>query len=728
MTSQLQFLRPYLRGWIIILGSMVIAYLAAAKYLSYATPMYQSTAKLKLADHNEGVPNSNLYKDFDLFATTQKIKAEIELIKSDAILKKALRKVPYTSMISRVGQLKNTELFTDAPIIIDYISVADENYGQPILFDIKSDSTYTATLPNGHTLEGLLQDTLTNGSTQFIVSLNDTLLQDKGHLKWHDHYEAKILNDEQLLAYVRSGLDVSSVDKDVPIIRIIYKSAHPEKAALLPNALAQAYIEDYIETRYGAADLTVNFLGDRIKEVSGKLEGAERAMLNYREKNSITNLRQETETDLRKVSQLKIQQTNLKMSLDAIRDLEGYIQEGQGNFLELAPNFEAFTDLLSTEMVKKIKQLQAEKKDLLLEYTPRDERVKVVNDKIEDLTSYLIESIKNTRKNLESKYRNLTADITVAEKTFIPVPEKERVMTILGREFDLYQQSYNFLNKKQIEAEIAKAAKMAFHRVITPSAVSKEPVSPNFIIIKGVSVILGLIGAILLIFIVHSSKARINDISTIEANSLIPIAARIPKLKGRIQTQNHFVKLLTQWQVKQLMTPNGILCFTAYDPRHGQSYISTQVIKTLKNQGKKLLVVSLHSDTHTDLHTTSHKDANETHLCFNTDQMPQYDMEAIQLIIADHSKNYDQTILINSSFDGNYTLAMMQSATLNLICVDTRLTPARRVEEIDLLMDEYKLPGIHFAVNRNTYNPSFIAEMCGATRRLIRNTTKIKQQ
>jgi hypothetical protein len=111
---------------------------------------------------------------------------------------------------------------------------------------------------------------------------------------------------------------------------------------------------------------------------------------------------------MRQISQLKIQQTNLKMSLEAVRDLENYIQSGKENFLDLAPNFEAFTDLLSTEIIKNIKQLQAEKKDLLLVYTEKDEKVIVVDAKIKDLTSYLVESITNTRKNLQTKYDKLS--------------------------------------------------------------------------------------------------------------------------------------------------------------------------------------------------------------------------------------------------------------------------------------------------------------------------------
>ncbi len=709
MNSQLHFIRPYLRGWTIIVGSMVLAYLMASNYLSYVSPMYESTAKLRLADHNEGVPNSNLYKDLDVFANTQKIQAEIELLQSHALLKKALQKLPFAQVIQRVGSLKKTELFPDAPITISFVAMDARHYNKPFLVSVKADSTYTVVAPNAEQKSGRLTDTLTLGETKLVVCLNKTLLDAKKDAQWSDQYEVTIHSEDRLLAEVLRNLDVTSVDKDVPVIRISYKCGHPEKAAQFPNALAEAYIEDYIETKFGAANLTSGFLEGRIKEISGKLSEAELAILNYREAKGITNLRQETETDLRKISQLQIQQTNLKMNLDAIRELEYYVEKGKGDFLDLAPNFEAFTDLLSTEMIKKIKQLQAEKRDLLLEYTPKDDRVKVVDEKIADLTSYLTESIKNTRKNLQTKYDNLLDDISVAEQTFIPVPEKERVMAILNREFDIYQQSYNFLNQKQIEAEIAKAAKMAFHRIITPASVSKTPVSPNYAIIKGVSVILGLIAAIILIFTVHSLKARVNSADTIVTDSSIPIAATVPKLKNPAQTQNHFIRMLTQWQVKNMLQPRGILCFTGFSPAQGQTFISTHVINTLKIQGKKIGVITLKNDTHfTHYHQITLENDHETHIDLFTDAMKQVPVEQVQQMIQEQSQRFDQTILINSIFNENFTLAMMQVATLNLICVDTRLTPAKCIAAADLVVQEYQIPAPFFVLNRDGYNPGFI--------------------
>jgi len=721
MNHQFNFIKPLLRGWIIIIAAMIGAYLLAYKYLSYVTPMYESTAKLRLADLHEGVPNSNLFKDFDVFANTQKIQAEIELIKSHAILKKALQKVPFEMEILRQGSLRNTEIFSNAPICITKLHIEPKHLDKSFHLQVKDTSRIVITAPDGLSGEGRIGDTVRVGNSALQVSLNRIFIQQKIDAHINDDYIVTFYSEETQISEILKHLDVISVDKDVPVIRISYKSSHPEKAALFPNALAQAYIDDYIETKFIAADVAGDFLNGRIQEISGKLSGAESAILNYRETNDITNIRQETETELRKISQMKIQQTNLKMTLDAIKELNAYMEKGKDNFLELAPNFEAFTDLLSTEMIKKIKQLQSEKKDLLLEYTPKDERVLIIDRKIEDISSYLRESIRNTYKNLQSKYDNLVYDITEAEKVFITVPEKERVLTILDREFEIYQQSYNFLNQKKIEAEIAKAAKVAFHRIITPASISKMPVSPNRIIIKGVSVILGMLAAIILIFIVHSLKARVNDLSTVESNSMIPIIAAVPKLKKQTEKENFFLTTVTQWQVKRLFKVHGIACFTGFDISHGVRFIATEIAHQLHRQGRKLLLVEISNEkTSEGFGSLKLTDAHSSQLVLNDDLMKYQKTEDIQAFIRKHSQDFDQTIIVNTNFGKTFTLAIMALADLNVVCLDTRLTPAQKVTEVDLIKAEYKLPALYFAVNRAGYNPNFIRETYRAAIKLFK--------
>lgn len=710
----MNFLRPYLRGWVIIVGAMVIAYLVAKKYLSYVTPMYESTTRLRLADLNDGVPGSNLFKDLDVFVSTQKINAEIELLKSHVILGKALDAVGFNVPVFREGNIKKTELFDESPIIITPVYWNDKQKDKEFRVWVLDLNSYSVFTPGGEVFQGKMGQPLDMLGCTLIVNLNEKLIAEKENLQIVDHYIFSVYSRTRLISSTLTALDVVPVDKDVPVLRITYKSSHPLKASLLPNALAEAYISDYIENKFGAANVTVDFLEDRISEVGEKLSKAEQGLLEYREEHGITNIQQETETILRKISQLQIQQTNLKMSLEAIRDLEAYIISGQNNFLDLAPNFEAFTDLLSTEMVKNIKQLQAEKKDLLLIYTEQNEKVKVIDAKINDFTSYLTESIRNTRNNLEVKYLRLIEDIQEVELLLIEVPENERMITILRREFDIFQQSYNFLNEKRIEAEIARSARVSFHRIITPATISKTPVSPNVVIIKAVAAILGMFGGIFLIFIVHALKARVNNMNTVEMNSNIPVLLTVPRHVNKVMGETWFIQAVTNLEVKGLIPRHSVVCFTGYTPKEGLSYISKGIEQVMDLQQRKLLVVQLLPGRNPDSEKAweiRYSGETKRELLIYEDQLRNVCSEEVQQVILNHAHEADYTLVRNFSFGRPFTLAIMAIAQLNVICIDTRLTPAKLLPELNLLNDEFASPGMYLAINRVGYNPSFIREV-----------------
>jgi len=378
MNEQLRILRPYLRGLPIILLAMIAGFLLAKKYLSYVTPMYESTTKIKLADLNEGAAGNNLFKDLDVFASTNKIATEIEVLKSQVLIEQALEGLNLEEVLVRTGRVMNKELYLEKPFTHQLFVNDEAYYNKELVITVKDTNNYTV-IPEGCQTEfqGMFGDTLQLGSAaSMVLSLNKGLMATKPDLELAGVYNLKKYAKERLIEKISANLDVVSVEKDVAILRIIFKSNVPEKASLITNALAQTYIEDYIEEKYKTANVTSKFLDQQIAKVYKDLSRAEKKIQGYRVENNIINIRQETETDLRKLSQLKIQQTNVQMSLEAIEELNQYIENGKDDFLSLAPNFEAFTDLLSTEMVKKIKQLQSEKSDLLLTYRKDHELVK----------------------------------------------------------------------------------------------------------------------------------------------------------------------------------------------------------------------------------------------------------------------------------------------------------------------------------------------------------------
>jgi len=216
----MNFLRPYLRGWVIIVGAMVLAYLVAKKYLTYVTPMYESTTRLRLADLNEGVPGSNLFKDLDVFVSTQKINAEIELLKSHVIIGKALDKVGFDVQIFREGNIKKTELFDESPLVIKPVHWEEKQKDKEFRIWVLDTSNYSIFTPGGEVFQGKIGKQLEFLGCTLLVTLNHKLIAEKANLQIADHYIFSVYSRNRLIKSTLTDLNVVPVDKDVPVLRI----------------------------------------------------------------------------------------------------------------------------------------------------------------------------------------------------------------------------------------------------------------------------------------------------------------------------------------------------------------------------------------------------------------------------------------------------------------------------------------------------------------------------
>ena len=677
---------------------------------------YESTAKLKLADIGEGVPSSNLFKNLDVFANSNKIATEIEVLKSSNLLENVISKLDFNIEIYRIGDVRNVELYRDSPFSVKGIFSNNKAYDSKMIIRVLSEKGYLLQEPGtGKSIEGRFGKPLEFCYGKLLLMLNDSLLREKPNMNLMDNYEVSILSNNQLIDKINKNLEIMPVDKDVPIIRINLRSEVSEKAAIFVNTLAETYILDYIESKYKAASTTVSFLDDRIKEISGKLSTSEMGIEDYRNTENIINLRQETETDLRKISQLKIQKTNLKMNLEALENLCKYIDSGKNDFLALAPNFEAFTDLLSTEMVKSIKRLQAEKKDLLLTFTKNDEKVAVIDEKIKDLTSYLTESIHNTRDNLKIKLEELNQDINTSESVFANLPQKERLLNVMNRDFELLQKSYNFLNEKKIEAEIVQSARIAFHRVISKGEISNIPVSPIKSIILIFSGILGMIASITLIYLIHFAKAKVNDAYTLEKFSNIPIALNTPFFENRTETTKHFLKEVVQLELKGILKNKYKLVMTSYDDESHHSFHSVHLTKALASQGRKVLLI----DATGTLQINESGFENVTFFNLSDNSYTKYSQWQMVNMIDTMMHDFDVCLIHNQAIvQESIGIMLMSLADVNLFVMDSRKTAAKRIQLVELLREEFKIPAVWFILNKAGYNPNILKQAYKFLRRL----------
>lgn len=704
-------LLPLVKGLPIVLGIFLISLFIARQVIRYSPIMYRTMAKIKLDQQKHGFSGNNLYEDFDVFSGGNKTAAEAEILKSPLIVGQAIESLNLDLVIYRKGKIKNTMLYNDSPILIDYDFSSEKLYDRFFNLDILEDESVRISLQiegEETVYEGKLGIPVNVGLGTITIKKNiELILLDD--LQLTGSYQFKVFSKDRLISDLVSRLDVVAVDKEIAVLRIVYTDEHPQKAADFTNALCKAYSQDYIETKSNAARQTSQFIDDKLSEVGKKLADAERDLESFKRTNKVVNTRQETETGLREISKLKIQLMNLEMNEKAIIELQSYIESGE-YFDETAINF-GFGDLLMTELVKKMKLWQDERLDLLSKYTENHESVIAVNAKIEEIRRYIKEALKQNLKEIRTKRAMLERDTDVAESQFEGLPSREKRQMILERNFRLQEGVYNFLSQKKIEASIAASALLSFHRTIQPAVVPKEPISPNKTLITFVSGLLGLILGIAFIYLRQYALARVTSRDDLERNSALPVAGIIRSN----DEEEDFQMLNKSLLLKELIKPGQTISLASTLSEEGKSYVAYHLSKSLLNQGYSVCLVDANPKNPQQFETPQSWDSIQSS---NNDC--KYAVVSSNGFVGNGSAKLKK---LNERFDFVVVdspasavdvrgVELIKAADLTLYIVRANHTCLNYLAQADLLAEEYKLQNVHLILNdaskTTNYSGSFV--------------------
>ncbi|MCG8578045.1 MAG: exopolysaccharide transport family protein [Flavobacteriales bacterium] len=721
-----------LKGSPIIIGTFLVALFIAKKAIDYSTPMYQSMAKIKLDDQKHGLSANNLYEDLDVFATENKIETEAEILNSPLLIEKTVEKLNLDVQLYRMGRLKQTLLYLDNPFVFHYSSHDKQLMDRKFQLAVHSTTTFEIFEEEQLLTKGEFGKQVQIDGAHLIIDLNDSILQQKD-LHLIDNYQFEIKSTEKWIAEIKKNLDVKAVDKEIAVLRVVFKSEDPQLSADFANTLCEVYVEDYIQTKSLAAQKTLEFIDKRMDDIDSSLSYSERNLESYRIDHNVVNTLQETETGLREISKLRLQLINMEMEEESLTELEEYMSNGD-YYEETSINF-GFGDLLLTELVKKLKLYTDEKKDLLLKYTPNDQRVINIQEKIDDVENYIKEAIKRNKQTIETKRANIERSLEELSTQFEDIPTREKEMRILERDFEINENVYTFLAQKKIEAQIASSALISFHRVIQPATVNKEPVSPNRVLITFVSGLLGLMIGLLIVLGRKSLTGKITSKADIEKLTSTPVIAAITNAKKQNNHLQEFASLATAIQLNTQKKANTILV-TSSVQKEGKSFVCENLSTVYTEMGYRVLKMNLnsHSQVENDLYL---KDLLKTeNVAGEIEKLSQKGMVSIgygsdilnPILLINHKKMSLVMECLKAHFDlilidtpGSVisieAASLLTYADLGLYVVRTGVSKAEYIPNVDILgqdlgFENFKivLNGAHITTNYNgNFNGSRLA-------------------
>ncbi|RAI43663.1 polysaccharide biosynthesis tyrosine autokinase [Rhodoplanes roseus] len=134
------------------------------------------------------------------------------------------------------------------------------------------------------------------------------------------------------------------------VMEIKYRALNPDKAAAIANAIVDAYVVDQLEAKYQATRRASIWLQDRIRELRTQASAAEKAVIDYKEKNNIVD------TGGRLISEQQLAEVNSQLIMARASTAEAKARLDRINDIlkDPVPN-ESVADALKNETIIKLR-------------------------------------------------------------------------------------------------------------------------------------------------------------------------------------------------------------------------------------------------------------------------------------------------------------------------------------------------------------------------------------
>ncbi len=702
--------------------------IGAMLYQYYNPAIYQAQATIKTVD---ATSNNN----------SNKADSDAEKIRSRKLLEKAVTNLDMNVEYTATRLLHKTELNGNSPIRVQYSIQEKGFYSQPFQINVTNDNQFTLLYNAGNIpmeRSGGFDKEIDLGFITLIVSKTSAF--DAAAFNGLDKYGFTIYSNAALAEkYSNKNFNAQPVHDNSNVIKITYKDENPTRAYQLVNAVAHTYGTSESFNNDELVKANIQQINSQLAHVSDELDGAQKAITDYKMNNNIFDLPQQAGATLNTLGQLQVQKVDVDMQLAALDNMSEYLRENR-HVNSISPEYGTINDLIYTETYLKLNDKAAERQQL----KEQGADLTKVDKEIDALKDMLAESMRNTRKKLAVKQETIAGAIAVNKARMQSMPETESELQQLNRNVYLYTKLYDFLIQKRAEAMVAAPVVSAASYIIEDAVIPTTPISPSPVSIWVCALASAFALGISYLFVRSKTKSKISNREELQRVTSIPFIANIENTGRMGYMQEPYMNLCTKILLMSQKQEIKMVTVTSTQQGEGKSTVAQNLARSFASLDKKVLLVDMNPvnptlETAFDVkveNTMSDIYQNKTHLheAINITAIPNVDLlTAGQLqkgintllvstktgnIIDEIKKLYD-IVLFDTPEVSNYmdAIPLMKSSDLNLYVVKANTTSQELISQAEMIKNDYQIDNMFFVLNAMTENKNYAgAETTGRFR------------
>ncbi len=611
----------------IIFIIVILSLLAALALNFFIPPVYQSSVLVKKDMNLENRYETDKIENILAIRNTDPLETEMELVTTRSVVDKVIEEKSLNIKIKNLIKKNGTVIQLNLPLLeyqnrylsgkypADYPKINKINIGYKTkgeTFTIKNNVTEVYDKKNRNVFKTNLEYS--------EKSKADWVIDIEFNMNNINAIEFTTLNYNKLIGSLTNNI---STDKKIKtnIFSITAKSEYPYIAATIANSLAKnlkevrkSQLKDNIKTNY-------LFIDERLNEVYKKLHNAESELSNYKAKENLAEITEQSRTLIAFLSTLESDKLKNDLELDELNNKISKINNQMENnkFVDQTYLTREQFDAPFTKLLNQLNDLEIKKLELTQKRTKKHPEVIRLNEKIEEIKNKLksfnfntISALKIIKASNEKKEKRLNNLIRKYSNKLLKLPKQEAKLASLIRKKDAFEKMYTLLLDKREEMRLAELSKIQDLIVLDAAVEAIKPVTPNKYLNLALAGIFGLLAGLVGVILVHFTDKKVNDINDIEREFDYSILSVIPKYDKNIKksisnsgrANQRFVTMMDeQFRFKEAYrtletkltsrvksTPKKVM-ITSCEENAGKTTVSSNLALTIAQSGKKVLLI-----------------------------------------------------------------------------------------------------------------------------------------
>ncbi len=398
------------------------------------------------------------------------------------------------------------------------------------------------------------------------------------------------------------------------LVDVSYRARAPVTAARIVNTLADAYIDQNLETRLKAVQDAVKWLHERIEEERKKVERAENGLLEYKEKyNIVTDFSSDTE----KITAQKLAHLNSQVVEAESRRVEAETRYKQAIALRDSPDMlDSIPEVINNELIRQINSMEVELykriSELSKKYGEKHPRMVAIKSELDTLrkrktqeVNRVINSLRNEYKVALAREKSLKDALAKQKNECMVLNQKAIRYGVLKREAESARHMYDLLINRFKETTLTEDMKTGNIRVIDRAEAPRAPVKPNKKLNILLAVIVGLVTGTGLAFFFEYLDNTIKTPEDVKQQLGLPYLGPTPVFDSGEEERPELVTLhspkstasesyrgiRTGILFSSAESPPGTILVTSAGPQEGKTITTANLGITMAQAGARTIIL-----------------------------------------------------------------------------------------------------------------------------------------